>query len=274
MIHLRETKEGGDKRHSLLFVYLVFKKSFLATADFLSYNGDIMYVVFYGTDRGKVRDAATKYIEEKMSPDSTLSTIDSAAYQTGQISDALGATSLFGNDEWFLVDSPAENTECSSEVKDSLKEMSESKNYFVILEGKLLAPEKKKYQKYAADIKEYAADVVEKINAFSLAEALADKDRRKLWVLLQVSRRRKQPPEATIGMLWWQLKALRLATITSSASEAGMKSFAYQKAKQAAGKFKEGEVERLADSLLRLYHDGHAGLCDIDLALEAWVLRG
>jgi len=33
-------------------------------------------------------------------------------------------------------------------------------------------------------------------------------------------------------------------------------------------------LENLSFKLLQLYHDGHRGECDIDLALEEWVLRG
>jgi len=74
-------------------------------------------------------------------------------------------------------------------------------------------------------------------------------------------------------MLWWQLKALRLAKQTSSASEAGMKDFPYNKAKRALAKFSEGEVEKLAQSLLEVYHDGHAGVRDMETSLEEWILR-
>jgi hypothetical protein len=80
--------------------------------------------------------------------------------------------------------------------------------------------------------------------------------------------------EEIIGTLWWQLKTLRLAMLTKSAEEAGVKDFPYNKAKRALKNFKDGEIETLSLRLLNLYHDGHAGKCDIDLALEEWVLRG
>ncbi len=105
-----------------------------------------------------------------------------------------------------------------------------------------------------------------------MPEALATKDKRKLWVLLQEARLAGQRDEDIIGLLWWQLKALRLAKITRNADEAGMKEFPYSKAKRALGKFGDGEVEKLSHSLLELYHDGHAGRRDMDMALEEWVL--
>ena len=92
-------------------------------------------------------------------------------------------------------------------------------------------------------------------------------------MLLQEANAASLRPEEIIGMLWWQLKALRLAKITRTAEEAGMKEYPYKKAKQSLGLFKDGEVEQLSHSLLELYHDAHQGKRDMDLALEEWVLR-
>ncbi len=233
-----------------------------------------MYVVFFGSDRGAVRDIATSYIEKQMPADGTLTTIEAPEYQPGQVADALGATSLFGGEEWFVFDTPSLTEEFAEEVKESLSEMAESSNTFVILEGPLLAAQKKTYENHATEMKEFTADKVERFNSFALAEALAGKDKRQLWVLLQEAKLSGQREEEIIGMLWWQLKALRLAMKTRSAAEAGMKDFPYNKAKRALTKFAPGEVERLAQLLLELYHDGHAGVREMDLALEEWVLRG
>ncbi|MCA9360266.1 hypothetical protein H6785_02545 [Candidatus Nomurabacteria bacterium] len=231
-----------------------------------------MYVVFYGSDRGGVRDAATKYIDKNLPKDATLTTIEAGDYVAGRVSDTLGATSLFGGSEWFVFDGPSENKDFSEEVKESLKEMGESTNIFVILENSLLAEPKKKFTKYAKVITEFSADKSELFNPFALAEALAEKDKRKLWLVLQEARLSGLRDEKIIGMLWWQLKALRLASRTNSAVEAGMKDFPYNKAKRALNKFSQEEPEQLSQSLLQLYHDGHAGKRDLDLALEEWAL--
>jgi hypothetical protein len=51
-----------------------------------------------------------------------------------------------------------------------------------------------------------------------------------------------------------------------------MKDFPYNKAKRSLRNFKEGELEKLSQTLLAVYHDGHGGKRDIDLALEKWTL--
>ncbi|MCA9362001.1 hypothetical protein KC906_01370 [Candidatus Kaiserbacteria bacterium] len=232
-----------------------------------------MYVVFFGTDRGGVRDAATSYIEKNLPADATLTTIDAAEYQPSQLSDALGASSLFGGEEWFVIDTPSNNSECDEEVKGALADMAESSNTFIVLESALLAASKKTYAKHATNMQECTAEKADRFNSFALAEALAGKDKRKLWVLLQEAKLSGMREEEIVGMLWWQLKALRLAQTTRSAAEAGMKDFPYNKAKRALVQFAPGEVERITQSLLELYHDGHAGVREMDLALEEWVLR-
>jgi DNA polymerase III delta subunit len=233
-----------------------------------------MYKLYFGTDRQSVRDAAKNFMEATMSPDGTITTLDADGYIAGQIADALGASSLFGGEEWFVIDTPAANADLMEEVKSSLKEISESQNTFVIMEGALLAPTKKSYAKYAASSEEFTADKAERFNTFAMADALASKDRRQLWVLLQAAKANGQAAEEIIGILWWQLKALRLANVTNSAGEAGMKDFPYNKAKRSLAKFTSNDVTKLSQSLLELYHDGHAGVRDIDLALEQWVLSG
>jgi DNA polymerase III delta subunit len=233
-----------------------------------------MYKLYFGTDRQRVRDAATNFLEEHVSPGSAVTNLDTQSFIPGQIADALGAASLFGGEEWFVIDTPSTNADLTEEVKNSLKEMSESPNTFIIMEGALLSPAKKSYTKYAASSEEFAADKTERFNTFAMADALASKDRRQLWVLLQAAKENGQAAEEIIGILWWQLKALRLANVTNSASEAGMKDFPYNKAKRSLAKFTPADVTKLSQSLLELYHDGHGGIRDIDLALEEWVLSG
>lgn len=233
-----------------------------------------MLKLYFGTDRQGVRDAASAFSDANLAPDGTLTTIDTQNYNPGVIADALGASSLFGGEEWFLIDTPAADADLAEEVKTNLAEMAASANTFLILEEALLAPAKKTYAKHADSSEEFTAAKNERFNTFAMADALAQKDRRQLWVLLQGAKQQGLAAEEIIGMLWWQLKALRLADVTTNAAEAGMKDFPYNKAKRSLAKFAPGEVTKVSQSLLNLYHDGHAGLRDIDLALEQWVLSG
>ncbi len=150
--------------------------------------------------------------------------------------------------------------------------MALSPHAFIIIEGPLLADEKRLYQKQATEMFEAKAIARERYNVFTLAESLLKKDKKQLWLQLQEARVAGLSTEEIIGTLWWQLKSLRLAKLTKSAAEAGMKDYPYSKAKRALSVFKEDELEELSASLLAVYHDGHGGVRDIDTALETWVL--
>lgn len=231
-----------------------------------------MLSVFCGNDVIRMREAGLKAADEVVVEGATLTVLDSDIFSPGALADAVGATSLFGGREVYVLDTPSEADEFAVEVKDHLAVMAESSNTFVVLEGALLAAAKKPYQKYAETFEEFKADKTERFNTFAMADALARKDKKSLWLLLQEAKRGGIAEEEIIGILWWQLKALRLAALTASASEAGMKDFPYNKAKRSLSKFKDGELTALSHSLLSVYHDGHGGVRDIDLALEQWLL--
>ncbi len=234
-----------------------------------------MLSIYYGNDLVKARAGAlmaTDKLVEKLG--ARLNKIESEQYAPGMLSDMLGATSLFGGVEVYLIDTPSEEVDFYTAVIDVLKEMSESVNHFIIIENALLAPERKKFEKHTTTIEEYKKVASATFNAFALADALSARDKKSLWVLLQEAIRNGLSAEEIIGTLWWQLKSLRLAKLTSSAEEAGMKDFPYNKSKRALRNFKTGELETLSVGLLRVYHDGHGGVRDTLEGLEEWVLRG
>lgn len=231
-----------------------------------------MLFLFYGTDQIKVRETAFLVVREKEAGGAAVTYIDSDTFAPGVFSDAAGATSLFGGEELYVIDTPSSKAEFEEEVLESLDALKESSNTFVLIEGALLAAQKKKYEKCAESIEEFKGEKAERFDIFSLADLLSRKDKRNLWVKLVDARAAGISTEEIIGILWWQLKALRLAATTRSASEAGMKDFPYNKSKRALGNFRDGELESLSYSLIALRHDGHLGKCDIDLALEKWVL--
>jgi DNA polymerase III delta subunit len=234
-----------------------------------------MLNVYYGNDMVAARKAALSAIDASSAKtEARLTKLESSNFAPGMLADMLGSVSLFGGAELFLIDTPSENPEFYAEAVGVLSDMQESSNQFVVIEGTLLAAEKKKFEKYAGVMEEFKKLADTPFNVWAMADALASRDKKSLWVLLQDAKRAGLVAEEIIGTLWWQLKTLRLAMLTKSASDAGMKDFPYNKAKRALVNFKEGEVASLSAGLLKVYHDGHGGVRDIDEGLEEWVLRG
>ena len=231
-----------------------------------------MLFVFYGNDTIGVRTKAYDFVAIHEKKGEVLQRIDGENYAPGILSDIAGSASLFGTKTIYLIDTPSVSKDFYNDVVEHLEALAQSATHFVVAEEALLAPEKKKFAKHAESIEEVKGATKERFNAFGMADSLARKDKKTLWMQLQDAKREGLSPEEIIGTLWWQLKSLRLAKQTGSAQEAGMKDFPYNKAKRALLAFKEGELEALSHSLLRVYHDGHLGKKDIDLALEKWVL--
>ncbi|MDZ4284303.1 MAG: hypothetical protein U1A28_00575 [Patescibacteria group bacterium] len=191
--------------------------------------------------------------------------------------DRAGAQSLFlpeGASEVVLLDISGEEAEAREATLMLLCELADSPNIFVLLEGALPAPIAKEFKKYAAEYHEVKnIAVTEKFNVFALADALARRDKKSLWVLLLRAQAAGLSSEEIVGTLFWQMKSMRITARTKNAAEAGLKPFVYTKAKRGAEKFKSGELDAHSRALLTLYHDAHLGKLDMDLALERWILN-
>lgn len=234
-----------------------------------------MLHLYYGNDTTAVRERAFKAADKLAEKENArITRIDSNEFSGGMLANLLGAASLWGEREIYVLDTPSEDAAFYAEVISNAREMGESANQFVIMEAAMLAPERKKFEKHAATAEESKREATARFDVFKMAEALANRDKKSLWVLLQEAKRAGLSAEEIVGTLWWQLKTLRLALLTKSADEAGMKSYPYDKAKRALSLFKPGELEMTSANLLRVYHEGHGGIRDIDEGLEEWVLRG
>jgi len=230
-----------------------------------------MLEIFYGTDSGRVRTegmAALKAVAGGVS----ITVLDEDSYEAGAVRDAAGATSLFGDTLYVLVDASKGGEDFLAEVRDVAPAMSASENHFVLLLDKLLAADKKNFTPHASKVEEYKK-TSERLDVFALANALAAKDKKRIWLLYQELSRAGVPAEELIGILWWQLKTLRLVAATSSPEEAGIKPYSYNTAERALQNFTSEELFKLSESLLTIYHQGHRGEVPLDDALELWCLR-
>lgn len=231
-----------------------------------------MLKIFYGTDTLKVRQTAFSFTDELKSKGVEVETIDIDNYEAGIFADAAGGVSLFGGEVLYVIDTPSQNEEMYKEVLNHLEHFATSPHTFLVIEGPLLVSEKKKFEKYAERVEEFKAGAKERFNTFALSDALAQKDKKSLWLLFNEARLSGTALEEVAGVLWWQLKTLRLASLTKSASEAGLKDYPYDKAKRALSKFAPGELEELSHNLLRLQHESRLGKHELDVVLERWCL--
>lgn len=231
-----------------------------------------MLYSFYGSDVGKVRTSALQKLAELRGEDGEVVTLLNGDGSIPLLKDALGATSLFGGGGVYLLDTPSEDEAFFESVLEHLGELKASPNDFVLIEGKLKVGDARRVEKESTQSVTYDAGPQKEFNVFQMSDALASRDKKTLWILLQEAWREGRTSEEIIGTLFWQMKMLRLGEVARTGEEAGQKPFVFDKAKRATKNFKPGEINALSRSLVLLYHEGHGGTRDINHALEAWVL--
>lgn len=235
-----------------------------------------MLQVFYGNNQSKVRDAVLEYVNTYTGKGFIVNNIDQENYSVGSIANALQANALFSEDSIYILDYPLSDEEMKAEFYSLQDELVDSLRPFVVVENNLLAADLKSLSKKATitkltDSKEDSTKSA--FNIFSLTDVLCRRDKKQLWIRLQDAHKAGIAPEEIVGVLWWQIKSIYLASIYDSAQEADLKPFPYKKAKEALRVYSKAEVEDKLESLLTLYHEAHSGKVDFKNGLEEWVLR-
>jgi len=231
-----------------------------------------MLSVFFGNDTVKVRHKAFDYIDSEKG-EATLVLIDADNYEVGILNSLTDNVSLFGGEYFYVLDNWSSDSNAFEELIRNLGRLKDSQHHFVVIEGPLLSPEKKKFEKYADKLEEYKITAAQSFNNFSLADAFAKRDRKLLWLLWNEALLVGNKPEELAGILWWQIKTLRLAELGKTAISVGLKDFPFNKAKHSLGNFKPGELERLSEELLTLIHESRLGKFELTLAIERWILK-
>lgn len=113
-------------------------------------------------------------------------------------------------------------------ILNKLNLISESKNDFVFLEGKLNKPILDTFKKARAliNVFELPKEKIEKFNNFLLANALGDKDKLNLWIYFRQAVNNGATMEELIGILFWKAKDMLLRKNFSKFSESELKNFA------------------------------------------------
>ena len=231
-----------------------------------------MIYVFFGTDVIETRRKAQEFYTQKKTDAVSITRFIPNKWRAEDMEAAIGSTSLFGETDIFVIDSPEEQPDMKTYVYAHMEDFATSPNIFVLIEGSLRAPEKKKVQKYATEVTESVLPKEAAFNIFGLADALLRKDKKSLWILYTQAKMAGHASEEISGTLFWQVKMLALAHRTQSADEAGVSAFPYNKAKRALSAHSKESVQEMLTSLVTLYHKGHGGEGDMDTLLEEWIL--
>lgn len=236
-----------------------------------------MIHLFYGEQTEQAREALHEFLEGffKKNPDATLFQMDAEHWSGEKLDELLASQALFGGATVVVLDSMFQNEEAEEAVLARLKEMKDSPNVFVLLEGKLTKAVAERVAKKAESVKECAGAKEKKREAFdrfALADALGKRNKKDAWVFLQKALVEGGVPEEIHGMIFWQVKSMMLAASAKTAAEAGLNPFVFRKSLAFAKNFTEEELKKLSSKLVAIYHEAHRGGDELSIALEKFLL--
>jgi len=161
--------------------------------------------------------------------------------------------SLLGDSRMFVLEG-ALSGEQAEEFLAIAEGLQKSPHTFVFQEEKLLKKPLDFLAKKGVAVERLPEEKKEEVfNVFSIANAFAARDRKKMWLLLSEALRTDVAPEALAGMLHWKVRDLL--------------------AKNAPSKFTRAELKVISRELVTIYHEAHKGGGSLDLLLERFLLR-
>ena len=246
-----------------------------------------MIYFYYGTDGESARKKAQVTVDALLAkkPDATLIKIGEEDISTNQLFDLVGGQALFAQKYIVYFHDTFQNKENKEIIVKNIKEIAGSENIFIFAEEKLDKAALTKIEKVAEKVQEFVkaektlnkkeklALIGEKIDFFEFADALGRRDKRGLWILYQDALAEQVPAEEVHGIFYWQVKSMLLGKLCKTADEAGMKPYPFQKSREHARNYKDGELEKISSNLVSMYHEAHRGNTDFFVALEKFILE-
>ena len=138
------------------------------------------------------------------------------------------------------------------------KELQASAHLFIFEEEKLLKGPTTLLEKVGAKIEVHKTPIKKErgFDPFGVTAALAQRDRKKLWLGVVKSLSSGEKPEAVAGILVWKVRQMLTAHTPYGTST----------------KYTPGELKNVSRQLVALYHDSHRGAGDLALLLEKFAL--
>lgn len=247
-----------------------------------------MIYFIYGDNTEKALEKAKKLVEtlQLKKPDSAYFKIEEWDWDNSKMDGLIGGQGLFASNYLVFIDRVFKNKEAKEYLVDKRKELAESTNFFVMLEGKLDKVTAEKFTKLAwktevfekpektnLNKEERLAKIGEKIDFFEYAEAFGSGDKKYLWVLYREAVDKGVPAEELHGIFFWQTKVMLSSILSGSPESAGLKPYPYQKGKVAGMRFGEEKLKSMCGELVSAYHEAHRGKVDLYNALEKIILE-
>lgn len=239
-----------------------------------------MILFIYGDDTKKVREKTTATVEGLLlkQKDASVFKINSESWSTEYVKELLNAQGLFLPKYIITFNFISENKECFAEMLDLLKDMKSAEHVCIIAERDLTEKNKEKIKKLATKSQEFNLKKLVEVKkqeppTFAFATSFANREFQKTEKYLHKLLDLKLAAEEIHGVLWWQMKSVKLASMAQSAVGAGLNPFVFKNAKSASEKWNPEDLDQVLNSLFEIYHQAHRGKIDFYNAIERLVVR-
>jgi len=237
-----------------------------------------MIYLLYGDNtpvaRKKLREILD--LQLKKDPQASYFKLDDENFDEAKLEELAGSQGLFQNKYIVVLDGVLQGEKIKEAVLERIKDLESSPNIFIILESFLKKDVLTKIEKRSEKIQKFElvkkAEVKKSAAVFELTDALGNRDKKKLWVLYEKQILGGAEPAEMHAILFWQVKAMLGAKVSSSPADSGLNPYVYKKSLSFAKNFNVEELKNLSRGLLAIYHDDRRGLVDFDNAMERWVL--
>jgi DNA polymerase III delta subunit len=236
-----------------------------------------MLYFLYGKNMDGARAKALELVSvmQKRKPDAELFKIDQDNWSEGRFEEFLGSQGLFERKFIVLASRIFENKEIKDFVIEKLDLLKNSENVFIFINEVVDKKTLDAVGKFADKVQSFEGKEekkVEPFNTFALADALGERNRKKLWVIYEKAIRSGATPEEISGILFWQIKNMIISSETKNATESGLNPFVFNKALRYAKNFSDNDLSKFAQELVSIYHDAHRGEVDFISRLERFIL--
>ena len=235
-----------------------------------------MLYVYHGSDQEKSRALYDKLVASltEKHPEALLVRLDELSFNEEEFQGLIFGQGLFSRRLIVTGNGLCANKEGAVFIEENIQALKDSPNIFIFIERELSKSLANLFLEKAEKTMESVArkQEVHTFNVFGLLDALASRDRKRAWVLYQEARSTGLVPEDIFWRIQWQVKTILLAGVTKTAEEADMKTFPYNKAKDATRNFSSQDLKDLSEKIVNIYHSARRG-SSLDLGLEELVLN-
>src|SRR3990167_6631096 len=209
-----------------------------------------MLYLIYGTDTHKSRKKLHELLEQakKRRPNAELFKINNENWNSAKFEELLVSQGLFEQKYTVVLDNLFEKKDSKDFILDKIKEMAESEQVFLMLEG-----------------------AVDSTN-FSITGGLTERNKKNLWVDFISFLLKGVGLEEIHGIFFGQVKNMLLASLEGSQKETGLSPFVYKNALKGARNYKTEELKNMSSELVDMTHKVRTGKGELGVMLEKWVL--